>query len=83
MSEERTFEWFSKQVGVLLTWLRINNKGQVMWIKKGLAMVDVRTLGHFTSAVSSRCPSPNGDCFDRSELHPPFCCDLCRILRGD
>lgn len=35
-------------------------------------MVDVRTLGHFTSAVSPRCPSPNGDCFDRSELHPPF-----------
>ncbi|WP_232053595.1 JAB domain-containing protein [Yersinia enterocolitica] len=52
-------------------------------IKKGLAMVDVRTLGHFTSAVSPRCPSPNGDCFDRSELHPPFCCDLCRIIRGD
>ncbi|ANG91921.1 hypothetical protein A8A57_05690 [Lelliottia amnigena] len=29
LSEKRTFEWFSKQVGVLLTWLRINNKGQV------------------------------------------------------
>ncbi len=29
VSEKRTFEWFSKQVGVLLTWLRINNKGQV------------------------------------------------------
>ncbi|MFP1758760.1 JAB domain-containing protein [Lonsdalea quercina] len=29
-------------------------------IKKGLAMVDVCTLDHFTSAVSPRCPSPNG-----------------------
>ncbi|PXK71075.1 hypothetical protein DMS13_01155 [Klebsiella variicola] len=51
-------------------------------IKKGLAMVDVRTLDHFISAVSPRCPSPNGGCFDRRELRSPFCYDLCRFLRG-
>lgn len=51
-------------------------------IKKGLAMVDVRALDHFTSAVSPRCPSSNGSCFDRRELRPPFFCDLCRVLRG-
>ncbi|WP_227522829.1 JAB domain-containing protein [Raoultella ornithinolytica] len=51
-------------------------------IKKGLAMVDVRALDHCTSAVSPRCPSSNGSCFDRRELRPPFFCDLCRVLPG-
>ncbi|EPK6573442.1 JAB domain-containing protein [Klebsiella quasipneumoniae] len=41
-------------------------------IKKGLAMFDMRTLAHFTSAVSPRCPLPNGGCFDRRELRSLF-----------
>lgn len=41
----------------------------------------MRTLAHFTSEVSPRCPSLNGGYFDRRELRPPFC-DLYLILRG-
>ncbi|MGN6039592.1 JAB domain-containing protein [Serratia marcescens] len=56
-----------------------SHAGKVMrvQIKKGLGIVDMSTLAHFTSEVSPRCPSLNGGCFDRRELRPPFCCDLC------
>jgi len=61
-----------------------SHAGKVMrvQIKKGLGIVDMRTLAHFTSEVSPRCPSLNGGYFDRRELRPPFCCDLCGILHG-
>jgi hypothetical protein len=32
----------------------------------------MRTLAHFTSEVSPRCPSLNGGYFDRRELRPLF-----------
>ncbi|MDH8554962.1 JAB domain-containing protein, partial [Klebsiella pneumoniae] len=39
-----------------------SHAGKVMrvQIKKGLGIVDMRTLAHFTSEVSPRCPSLNG-----------------------
>ncbi|HGE6152684.1 TPA: JAB domain-containing protein [Klebsiella pneumoniae] len=51
-----------------------SHAGKVMrvQIKKGLGIVDMRTLAHFTSEVSPRCPSLNGVILIAGSFGPHF-----------